>query len=150
MVIEIKSFDTLSNDELYAILKLRQEIFVVEQNCAYLDCDDKDQKSHHLMLKNNNQLVAYTRLMPIGLSYKDHASIGRVVTQASHRGKNLGYKIMKASVEAIKKLFPNQNIKISAQVYTLEFYKKIGFEKIGAEYLEDGIPHQAMIYTYGD
>ncbi len=144
MEITIKAFDDLSLGELYDILALRQEIFVVEQDCVYQDADYIDQKSYHVMGHLQGQLVAYTRIVPSGLSYEDYGSIGRVVVHKDHRGKNYGQGIMARSNSKAIELI-DAPIKISAQVYALSFYERLGYVAIGREYLEDGIPHKAMI-----
>jgi len=142
--IHIKSFPELTIQELYDILQLRSEVFVVEQNCVYQDIDYKDQKALHVLGIKNNQLIAYTRLFKPG-DYFDHASIGRVVVKQQQRQYKYGYDIMKASIEAIKIHFNQTLIKISAQAYLKRFYNNLGFNEIGEEYLEDDIPHIAMI-----
>ncbi|MCF8272942.1 MAG: GNAT family N-acetyltransferase [Flavobacteriaceae bacterium] len=142
--IQIKSFSELSTQELYDLLQLRSEVFVVEQNCVYQDIDKKDQKALHVLGIKNNQLIAYTRLFKPG-DYFDYASIGRVVVAKSQRQYQYGYDIMKASIEAIKNHFKENVIKISAQAYLKGFYNNLGFNEIGEEYLEDDIPHIAMI-----
>ena len=124
---------------------LRQEVFVVEQDCPYLDADGKDQMAHHLMGYLDNQLVAYTRLVPKGISYEKYISIGRVITAQSVRRGGYGKELMKRSIQQIRILYGQQAIKISAQCYLLKFYKGLGFEPVGEEYLEDNIPHIAMI-----
>jgi ElaA protein len=139
-------FDQLLPAELYEILALRQEVFVVEQNCPYLDCDGKDQQSWHLMGRNEaKQLTCYTRLLPPGLSYPGYASIGRVVTSPLARGTGAGKILMERSIEFCNHLFGPGPIKISAQSYLLKFYEGLGFTSTGEEYLEDGIPHTKMI-----
>jgi len=142
-----KAFQELTLDQLYAIMVLRQEVFVVEQDCPYIDADNKDQDSYHLMGWNaDNQLVAYTRLVPKGISYNNYISIGRVITSKLVRRQGVGITLMEKSVDKIRELFGTEEpIKISAQVYLLRFYTSLGFDKIGEEYLEDGIPHTAMI-----
>lgn len=141
------SFSELSLQQLYDLMVLRQIVFVVEQDCPYLDADGKDQFSHHLLgYDNDGDLVAYTRLVPPGISYENYASIGRVVNAPKVRGQGVGKKLMVASINAMKRLFPNDPIKISAQSYLLNFYTDLGFEVIGEEYLEDNIPHRAMIF----
>jgi len=142
--IQIKSFSELTTQELYDVLQLRSEVFVVEQNCVYQDIDGKDQKALHVLGVKNNQLVAYTRLFKPG-DYFDYASIGRVVVAKNQRQYKYGYDIMKASIEAIKNSFNQTIIKISAQAYLKGFYNNLGFKEIGEEYLEDDIPHIAMI-----
>jgi len=143
---QYKKFDELTNVELYEILKIRNTVFVVEQNCVYLDTDDKDLQSWHLSGYYQNQLVAYLRILPPGLSYKE-ARIGRVVTHPNFRKNSFGIELMKAGIEKILEQFNKVNIKISAQCYLLNFYSNLGFIAIGETYLEDDIPHIEMIYT---
>jgi ElaA protein len=139
-------FDQLSPFELYDIMALRQEVFIVEQNCPYLDADRKDFQSWHLMGRNaEGKLVAYTRLLPKGLAYEAYVSIGRVVTSPLARGTGAGKILMQRSIEMCRHLFGNQAIKIGAQSYLLKFYESFGFQSTGEEYLEDGIPHTKMI-----
>jgi ElaA protein len=146
MKIKCLPFYQLNLDEIYTSMALRQEVFVVEQDCPYLDADGKDQEAWHMMgWDEEGDLVAYTRLLPKGISYENYASIGRVISSSKVRGKGAGKEIMIASIEACKKLFPNQKVKISAQVYALTFYRNLGFEVVGEEYLEDDIPHMSMI-----
>jgi ElaA protein len=140
-----KPFYELSLDELYALMVLRQEVFVVEQNCPYLDADGKDQGSHHVLMYLGDKLVACTRLLPRGLSYPEYQSIGRVVTHASVRGTGAGKILMAESVLLCIELFGQNPIKIGAQSYLLRFYESFGFVSTGEEYLEDGIPHTKMI-----
>jgi ElaA protein len=139
-------FYELSQDQLYAILQLRQEVFVVEQNCPYLDADDKDQQSLHMMGFEQGKLVAYARLLPKGLSYQQYASIGRVITSQLVRGRGLGKILMTTSVEKLFEYWGKQSIKISAQSHLVPFYNDIGFVSTAEEYLEDGIPHTGMVY----
>jgi len=139
-------FEELSNTILYEILKLRQEVFIVEQDCPYLDTDGKDYHGHHVIIKNNEEIVAYTRLLPKGISYENYSSIGRVINKKSIRGQGIGKLLMEYSIQKTLELFPDDPIKISAQTYLLDFYSNLGFQKIGEGYLEDNIPHQAMIY----
>jgi len=146
MTIKCLPFYQLNLDEFYAMMALRQEVFIVEQNCPYLDADGKDQDGWHVMgFDKNNEMIAYTRLLPKGISYEKYASIGRVVSSQKARGTGVGKKIMQASIDWSQRLFPNEKIKISAQTYILEFYKNLGFEPVGEEYLEDDIPHIGMI-----
>ena len=146
MKIKCLPFYQLNLDEIYATMALRQEVFVVEQNCPYLDADGKDQDAWHIMgWDEDGDLVAYTRLLPKGISYENYAAIGRVVSSSKVRGKGAGKAIMVASIEWCKKLFPDQKVKISAQVYALDFYRNLGFEEVGKKYLEDDIPHMSMI-----
>lgn len=139
------SFSELSTKQLYEIMVLRQEVFVVEQDCPYLDADGSDYASHHVLGYQADKLVTYTRLVPQGVSYEDYPSIGRVVSSASVRGKGLGYELMQKSIAYSRELWGDKTIKISAQCYLLKWYGKLGFKAIGEEYLEDDIPHHGMI-----
>lgn len=144
MQILIKTFDELTRDELYDILQLRSEVFVVEQDCVYQDIDGKDRKALHVMGFENSKLAAYTRCFPPGFYFKE-AAIGRVVVQEAFRRKSLGHHIMKISVQAIQEKYATSTIKLSAQTYLIPFYEAHGFQTIGEGYLEDGIPHIGMI-----
>ena len=139
-----KTFSELDTEDLYQILRLRSEVFVVEQDCVYQDIDNKDQKATHLYYKENNEIVAYTRIFKAG-HYYENPCIGRVVVSKKNRGKDLGKKIMIDSIEYIKQNIKGEKIELSAQKYLDNFYKDLGFYKIGEDYLEDGIPHQRMI-----
>jgi ElaA protein len=138
-----KSFEALTNEELYQIIQLRLAVFVVEQNCPFQDCDDKDQASWHLMGLEDDRLVAYTRLMPPGLAY-EQASIGRVVTAITIRRTRAGKELMIRSIDEIYKLFGKVSITIGAQLYLKRFYESVSFIKISEVYLEDGIEHIKM------
>ena len=138
-----KYFSELNTTELYQILQLRSEVFVVEQDCVYQDIDFKDQKSLHIIGYKNNKIVAYTRIFKPG-DYFDNASIGRVLVVASERKYGFGHELMKASITAIKKHFKVTKITVSAQKYLKKFYETHLFTQIGEEYLEDGIPHIRM------
>ena len=139
-----KTFPELDTEDLYQILRLRSEVFVVEQDCVYLDIDNKDQNAIHLYYKENDQIVAYTRIFKVG-DYYENPCIGRVVVSKKNRGNDLGKKIMTDSIEFIKQNIKVEKIELSAQKYLDKFYKDLGFYKIGEDYLEDGIPHQRMI-----
>lgn len=141
---ECKPFNNLTPDELYCILKLRIEVFVIEQNCVFQDCDDKDQESYHYMGWQKNKLVAYTRLMPAGLAYEE-ISIGRVVTSPIVRHSHIGKELMYNSIEKLHELFGKLPIKIGAQLYLKRFYESLGFIQSSKIYLEDGIKHIKMI-----
>ena len=141
---KIKTFSELTTQELYDVLQLRAEVFVVEQDCVYQDVDGKDQKAIHIIGYSNENLVAYTRIFKPGDYFKE-ASIGRVVVKESERQHKYGFTIMEASIKAIQDEFNETVIKISAQTYLNNFYSKLGFKAIGEEYLEDGIPHVAML-----
>lgn len=140
----IKRFEVLTTNELYAILRLRSEVFVVEQDCVYQDLDEKDIKAHHVIGWYHSTIVAYTRIFDVKL-YFNEASIGRVVVDKKHRSKGFGIDIMNASIDAIKKQYNQTQIKISAQTYLIKFYNNLGFKEQGKQYLEDGILHTAMI-----
>ena len=140
----VKSFSELTTDELYAILQLRSEVFVVEQNCVYQDIDYKDQKAMHILGFKNDKIVAYTRIFKPN-DYFLNASIGRVVVAVNERKYGYGHIILKHSIKAIEQYFKQTTIKISAQTYLKFFYESHGFKQIGNEYLEDNIPHIAMI-----
>lgn len=141
---ELKKFEELDPYEMYEILRLRSEVFVVEQNCVFLDLDNKDQPSYHLMGWDNNSLVAYTRLLPPGVSY-EQASIGRVVTSSSARGNGTGKRLMEKSIAVAEELFGKKPIRIGAQLYLKNFYGSLGFEQSSDIYDEDGIDHIEMI-----
>jgi ElaA protein len=143
----IKKFSELSTEEIYNILKLRSEVFVVEQNCVYQDIDEKDQKATHLFIEKNNEIIAYTRIFKKGDYYEENPSIGRVVVSKKERGKNFGKEIMLNSIEFIKKELKGRKIELSAQKYLDKFYKDLDFYSEGEDYLEDGIPHQRMFYN---
>ncbi|AXT18632.1 GNAT family N-acetyltransferase [Flavobacteriaceae bacterium AU392] len=143
ITIETKTFQELTTTELYDLLQLRSDVFVVEQDCVYLDIDGKDKKALHVIGKKNDKIVAYTRLFKSG-DYFDNASIGRVVVLNSERTHKYGYDIMKASIKAIHDFYNETIIKLSAQVYLKQFYNNLGFIETGEEYLEDGIPHILM------
>ena len=144
MDIVIKYFHQLTTQELYNILQLRSEVFVVEQNCIYQDIDGKDQKAVHIFFTENNKTIAYSRIFNEG-EYFENPSIGRVVVEKEKRGKELGKKVMIEGEKYIKENLTNKNIEISAQKYLKEFYTNLGYKFIGNEYLEDGIPHIRMI-----
>ena len=139
----IKRFDELTLEELYDILQLRTQVFIVEQNCVYNDPDGKDQSAWHLMAIEDDKLAAYTRILPPGVSY-DSPAIGRVVTSSSKRRSGLGRELMRRSIEACEKLFGKISITLSAQVYLQGFYESLGFIVVGEAYLDDGIPHIKM------
>lgn len=140
----LKSFNELSVSELYAIMQLRNEVFVVEQDCVYQDADDKDLSSWHFMGWQGENLAAYTRILPPGLAYPE-PSIGRVVTSPAARRGGLGRELMERSVTALIQLFGEQPIRIGAQVYLTQFYTSLGFQPQGDTYDEDGIEHIQMV-----
>lgn len=140
-----KKFDELTPQELYACLQLRNEVFVVEQNCVFQDADDKDQQCLHLMGCQEKKLMAYTRIVPAGICYEE-TSIGRVVTSPSARGKGLGRNLMNQSINTAYSLFgAGVPIKIGAQFYLKKFYESFGFRQASDIYIEDGIDHIEML-----
>lgn len=140
----LKPFNELTVPELYGILQLRSEVFVVEQNCPYLDADGKDYKAWHLCGYINGKPAAYARLLPAGVSYSE-ASIGRVVTSPQYRKEGYGKLLMAEAITQCEKLFGKTPIRIGAQAYLKKFYEGFGFEDLNEPYLEDGIPHLIML-----
>ena len=140
---KIKSFESLSVNELYDILRLRSEIFVVEQNCVYLDPDGKDKLALHLFGEYQGKIVAYSRLFKAGISF-DFASIGRVVVDANYRNKKWGHDLMREAITGIQSHFGESKITIGAQLYLKKFYESHGFVQTSDMYLEDDIPHIEM------
>ena len=138
-----KKFDELTAAELYSIMQLRNEVFVVEQNCVYQDADDKDQASMHLCGWDGANLVAYTRIIPQGISYTE-ASIGRVVTDPAARGQGLGHTLMSQAIDTLQRLWGLQPIRIGAQAHLQDFYRQHGFVTASPVYDEDGIDHVEM------
>lgn len=144
MNISIKWFNELETSELYELLQLRSEVFVVEQDCVYQDLDGKDVKALHVIGKKAGKIVAYTRVFAPG-DYFAEASIGRVVVKQGQRKYGYGKLIMEASLKAVEEKLTAKIIRISAQTYLLKFYNSLGFTAEGPEYLEDGIPHVSMV-----
>jgi ElaA protein len=142
--ISVKTFDELTASEMYELLQLRAEIFVVEQDCAYQDLDGKDQKALHVIGTKKKKIIAYTRIFNAG-DYLENASIGRVVVKDGERKHGYGIAIMKASIKAIEERFGETSIALSAQTYLKRFYNSLGFQEVGVGYLEDGIPHIKMV-----
>ena len=140
----LKKFEALTPYQVYAILQLRNEVFVVEQNCVFQDADDKDQHCYHLMGFSDNKLVAYTRIVPEGVIYAQ-ASIGRVVTSPAVRRLGAGKVLMNQSIDTVYNLFGRVPIKIGAQLYLKHFYESLGFHQVSEVYLEDGIEHIYML-----
>lgn len=141
---ETRPFNELTPQQLYEIIKLRNEVFVVEQNCVFQDADDKDQDAFHFMAWAGDDLAGYTRLLKPGLAY-EQMSIGRVVTSPKYRGSGTGKELMTGSIRKCYELFGKGDIKIGAQLYLKKFYESFGFGQVGEGYLEDGIPHIYMI-----
>jgi len=144
IVWKIKSFDEFTVPELYAVLKARIDVFVVEQNCPYPDLDGYDQKALHLWAEENGEVLAGCRIFNKGIKYNE-ASIGRVLTTEKARGKSLGKQLIRYAVETVENRFHTSEIRISAQDYLLKFYGDFGFEDTGKKYLEDDIPHTEML-----
>jgi len=141
-----KPFHQLTPFEVYAILRLRNEVFVVEQNCVFQDADNKDQACHHLMLYKQNELVAYARLVPAGVAFTE-MSIGRIITSPEVRGTGMGKVLMQHAMAQMPQLFGQGPIRMGAQLYAIGFYENFGFEATGSIYDEDGIDHIEMIKT---
>jgi len=144
MKLQMRSLESLKSLELYRIVKLRNDVFVVEQKCPYEEFDNKDIEAMHIYLKDDDKIAAYLRVLPPGISYEE-ASIGRVLVSKTYRGKGYGSQIMRKGIDYCNTHYPG-NIKISAQAYLEEFYKNLGFTKVSNVYLEDNIPHIDMIY----
>ncbi|MEN8788490.1 MAG: GNAT family N-acetyltransferase [Flavobacteriaceae bacterium] len=144
MLTQTKTFDQLTKTELYDLLSLRAEVFIVEQECAYQDLDGKDMQALHILGKNGEELLAYARVFEPGY-YFEEASIGRIVVSPGHRTEGLGKIIVLEAEKAITRYYGNGPVKLSAQSYLRKFYTDLGYRSIGEEYLEDGIPHIAMI-----
>ena len=146
IVFDCKKFEDLTLLELYRILALRSEIFVVEQDCVYQDIDNKDQKALHLIGTVNSKIVAYSRIFDAG-DYAQYASIGRVVVDCRYRNFGYGHNLLEYSIQVVKDMFKTHRIELSGQTYLLNFYRFHQFQPIGSEYLEDGIPHIRMLYS---
>lgn len=144
IVWKIKTFDEFTVPELYAVLKARIDVFVVEQNCPYPDLDGYDQKAIHIWAEEDGEVLANCRILDKGIKY-DEPSIGRVLTTEKARGKSLGRQLIQYAVETIENRFRTSEIRISAQDYLLKFYGDFGFEDTGKKYLEDDIPHTEML-----
>ena len=142
-----KHFNELTVHELYALIKLRNEVFVVEQNCVFQDADDNDQHCFHLCGLVGNVLVAYARIVPAGVTYP-YNSIGRVITSPAYRKEGFGKALMTEAIKQVENLFGKKPIKIGAQLYLKRFYQDFGFRQTGEMYLEDGIPHIEMLLEH--
>lgn len=145
MNIKLKKFNELTVDELYKILRLRSEVFVVEQNCVYQDCDNKDYEAYHMFLEKDGEIIGYLRILRRGVSY-DEVSIGRVLIKENYRNKGISRNMMLEAIKFVKEELKEDTIRISAQVYVKNFYEGVGFKTVSEEYLEDDIPHIEMIY----
>lgn len=140
---KIRAFNELSVSELYQVLRLRESVFIIEQDCIYQDVDNKDQKALHVLGAYDGKIVAYSRVFKPG-DYFDYASIGRVVIDKEYRDRKWGYPLMEASIKAVMDYFGESRIEISAQLYLQKFYENNGFYAISETYLEDDIPHIRM------
>lgn len=139
----LKPFDALSAAELYAIMHLRSEVFVVEQNCVYLDADGRDPFCHHVIIIKDEQLAAYARVLPPGLMFDD-VSIGRVCSSPAMRRTGAGKLLVQKSIDACRSLFGHVPVRIAAQLYLQKFYESFGFVRMSDVYLEDNIEHIDM------
>ncbi|MBW7675278.1 GNAT family N-acetyltransferase [Chryseobacterium chendengshani] len=144
LIWKIKSFEEITTSELYAIIKARVDVFVVEQNCPYHDLDGYDQQAIHIWAEEDNNVLAYCRIFNKGIKYTE-TSIGRVLTTEKARGKSLGKQLIQYAVETIENRFHTSEVRISAQDYLLRFYSGFGFKDTGKKYLEDNIPHTEMV-----
>lgn len=143
MRIIIKKFTELNTEELYQILKLRADVFVIEQNCLYADCDDRDRHAHHLFVEKNGSIVGYLRILDKGETF-DEIAIGRLVVREDYRGIGLARHMMSKALVFVTEYLHEDTVKLSAQQYLIEFYESLGFEQITEVYEEDGIPHVDM------
>jgi ElaA protein len=141
----IKPYLDLTLDELYQALRLRSEVFVVEQSCVYNDLDGRDSKAWHLLGWRENELIAYVRIFPVGARFEEESSIGRVATSKTVRGQGQGRLAMVISMRWLQKISPNANLRIFAQSYLKSFYESLGFQVVSEEEREDGIPHYWMV-----
>lgn len=145
MKFKLKRFNELTVEELYKLLRVRNEVFVVEQNCVYQDCDNKDYEAYHLLCEDENEIIAYLRILNKGVSF-DEASIGRVLVKDNYRHTGLSKELMLMALKFMKEEMKEREVKISAQVYIKKFYENVGFKEVSEEYLEDDIPHVQMVY----
>ncbi|HWK22504.1 MAG TPA: GNAT family N-acetyltransferase [Ureibacillus sp.] len=141
---KLKKFEELTNSELYNLLKERTQVFVVEQNCPYLEVDGKDPFSYHLFKEDNGEILAYARILPPGISYQE-CSIGRVLVKKEYRGQGIAQELVKKSLDFIQQELKETTVKIQAQDYLRKFYGSFGFQAISETYLEDNIPHVDML-----
>ncbi len=144
---KIKTFDELTTNELYAILRERVDIFVVEQQCAYRELDNFDQSSYHIYACDGKEIAAYARILPSGTAYPE-LSIGRVLVKESYRGRGLAVELMKRALDFIREELKEKVVRLQAQEYLLSFYGSLGFEKISEVYLDEGIPHADMLLKF--
>ncbi len=143
---KIKTFNELTTAELYEILRIRAEVFVVEQTCVYQDLDLKDKRAYHVFAEENGEVIAYLRILEKGVSYHE-ISIGRVLVKEEYRGRGLARELMQRAISFVEEALKEKEIRISAQKYLLKFYESLGFTAVSEVYLEDGIEHVEMLYN---
>lgn len=141
---KLKMFESLTANEIYKILQARVDVFVVEQNCPYREIDGIDQVSMHLFLENEGEIIAYARVIPKNILYKE-PSIGRVLVHKDFRGNGYAKEVLTQAIAVIKNEWEDTTIKLHGQVYLRDFYRSFGFQEVTEEYLEDGIPHVDMV-----
>lgn len=149
LIFDLKTFEEMDTRLLYEMGQLRQEVFIIEQECPYLDFDGRDYGAHHLFGyedESRAKIAAYCRILPPATNYATQACIGRVVTPTQLRGRDYGRQLMREAVAACLRLYPATEIRISAQSRLLQFYQQLGFVATKKEYLEDNIPHTEMYY----
>lgn len=142
MELVVKKYNELTLDELYEIIQARIAVFVIEQNCPYQDLDNKDKNAYHVILRDNNVIKGYLRVLDKGVTFEEE-SLGRVIT--TERGKGYSIIILKEGIKVAKEKYGAKKIRISAQLYAKGVYEKVGFKQVSGEYLEDGIPHIQML-----
>lgn len=145
MEFKLKRFNELTTDELYKLLRVRNEVFVVEQNCVYQDCDNKDYGAYHLFCEKDDEIIGCLRILNRGVSYEE-VSIGRVLVKENYRGTGVSRDMMLKALRFIEEELKETEVRISAQVYIKKFYENVGFKIVSDEYLEDEIPHVQMLY----
>jgi len=144
-----KRFEQLSPQELYDALALRQKVFIVEQNCPYLDADGKDKQAYHLLGYEGHKLLTYARITFPGVRFTE-VSVGRIISDPGYRREGLGKKVTDMALKKIREVYGNVPVRISAQSYLVPFYESFGFKVVGDEYDEDGIPHREMLRMSND
>ncbi len=142
---KIKKFAELTNNELYEILRIRNQVFIVEQECAFQDIDEYDQKAYHFFINDNEHVIAYLRVLPKGMTFNE-VSIGRILVSENNRKRGLAKLILEIAIKFIINELNEDVIKISAQTYLIRFYESLGFKTISEVYLEDGLEHIDMLY----
>ncbi|MEG2017681.1 MAG: GNAT family N-acetyltransferase [Clostridium sp.] len=145
MEFKLKRFNELTVDELYKLLRVRNEVFVVEQDCVYQDCDNKDYEAYHLFCEDEGEIIGCLRILNRGISYEE-MSIGRVLVKEKYRHTGISREMMLQALKFIEEELKETEVRISAQVYIKKFYENVGFKVVSEEYLEDNIPHVQMLY----